>query len=218
VGGPGPDRLYGGSGNDHILGDSADDNTGDERLFSFSDTVSGGSGDDIVYGGSGSDVVFGGNGNDYVFGDNPEFARDDTLYGGNGNDSLRGDYGDDTLLGGWGVDTMRGDGGSDRFVFDDLDTGTGSFRDRILELNIGSSSDRIDLSPSDANQTVAGDQAFQWIGAQAFTRPGQLRWRTDGGGYVIQGNKDADLDADIAIHVEPYDDGEPPPSALWFIL
>ena len=57
----------------------------------------------------------------------------------------------------------------------------------------------------DANETVADNQDFTFIGTAAFTAPGQINWFTNGTDTFIQLNTDADLAADgtIQLHTAP---------------
>jgi Ca2+-binding RTX toxin-like protein len=109
-------------------------------------------------------------------------AGNDTLIGGQGADQLFGGDGNDVLIGGAGVDHLSGGAGQDTFVFTGaslaaLDTGVGANRDVIQDF----SADVIDLHQIDANVNAAGDQAFSFIGTNAFTAAGQVRllcgWR-----------------------------------------
>ena len=52
--------------------------------------------------------------------------------------------------------------------------------------------DDIDLSGIDANITVAGNQAFRWVGTAALTGAGQLGYFTSGGNTIIRMSTDAD--------------------------
>ena len=136
--------------------------------------------------------------------------------GGIGNDSLSGNAVANRLQGGDGADTLRGNGGTDRveggaggdtFVFG----GTGDSRDAAIRSDgkkqvadqlpdFVSGSDKIDLSLIDANLATAGDQAFSYIGAGAFTGvAGQLRTVTTGGQVHIYGDWDGDSRADLHI-------------------
>ena len=133
-------------------------------------------GNDKLSGDAGNDLVYGGDGNDQIL-------------GGAGNDSLIGGNGDDAITGGTGIDRMRGDAGIDHFVFANGDTGVGASHDVIVSF---SSNDLIDLSLVDANSGVAGDQAFTWIGHNAFSAPGQLRYEISGSDKIIQASTDGD--------------------------
>ena len=136
--------------------------------------------------------------------------------GGAGNDSLTGNEAGNRLSGGDGIDTLRGGGGrdlvlggagGDTFVFssvrDSRDTalrsdGKKQGADQIVDFVSGV--DRIDLSGIDANAGVAGDQAFSWLGAGAFSnQAGQLRAQTIGGQTHIFGDVNGDGLADLHI-------------------
>lgn len=95
-------------------------------------------------------------------------ADGETIIGLAGSDTLRGFSGNDILIGGRGRDTMTGGIGLDVFDFNALkETGkTAATRDRILDFV--HLQDDIDLSTIDAKSGVSGNQAFKFIGTQAF--------------------------------------------------
>ncbi|MFO1046509.1 MAG: choice-of-anchor Q domain-containing protein [Geminicoccaceae bacterium] len=127
----------------------------------------------------------------------------DLLWGFAGDDQLIGGYGDDVLVGGPGIDRMQGGMGVDRFVFREAAAAppAGPTYDEILGF-VRAERDVIDLRPIDARAGQPGDQAFELIGREAFTGGGQLRYEaTAGGGFLVQGNTDADLAADFAFVV-----------------
>ncbi len=136
--------------------------------------------------------------------------------GGAGNDSLTGNAAANRLQGGDGADTLRGGGGTDRLeggaggdIFAFIRVGDSRVStprsdghkvtpDRLTDFVPGL--DRIDLSAIDANTGTAGDQAFSWIGAGAFTsQAGQLRAQTIGGQVHIFGDVNGDGRADLHI-------------------
>src|SRR5262249_49416582 len=118
-----------------------------------------------------------------------------TLNGGAGNDTLIGGADNDVLMGRAGIDQLSGGAGPAKFVFSGdslaaLDTGVGANRDVIQDF----SGDIIDLSPIDANLGVGADQAFSFIGTNAFTAAGQVRFFADGAGNtIVEGNVDNNL-------------------------
>ena len=105
--------------------------------LSGSDTQHGGAGNDTLFGGRGDDGLFGEGGNDRLFGG----RGDDALVGGAGNDRLHAQAGADLLDGGAGDDVLIGGGHADTFVFSD-----GHGHDRILDFDLASAADRVDLS------------------------------------------------------------------------
>jgi Ca2+-binding RTX toxin-like protein len=133
-------------------------------------------------------------------------AGNDTLIGGQGADQLFGGDGNDVLIGGAGVDHLSGGAGEDTFVFTGaslaaLDTGVGANRDVIQDF----SADVIDLHQIDANVNAAGDQAFSFIGTNAFTAAGQVRFFADGAGNtIVEGNVDNDLHADFQVELHAF--------------
>ena len=119
------------------------------------------------------------------------------LFGSGGNDTLSGGGGADTIVGGARTDNLAGRGGADVFRYDSASDSTAASWDLIGDFQVGV--DKIDLSRIDADTTVAGDQAFHWIGASAFSGDagelrvfdaGNFRWRVEGD---INGDGTADL-------------------------
>ncbi|MEH2301409.1 calcium-binding protein [Nostoc sp.] len=180
------------SGNQKINGSNGNDiiNTGNGN-----DILTGGNGNDIINAGNGNNTVKGGNGNDILnagsgkdtlFGEN----GNDILSGGAGNDILSGGAGNDTLAGGPGTDILTGGAGNDVFKFSSVSDSGVVGRDLIADF-VGNGKlpgDQIDLSAIDANSTKVGNQAFTFIGAAAFSAPGQLRYS----GGTLQASTDAD--------------------------
>jgi Ca2+-binding RTX toxin-like protein len=129
----------------------------------------------------------------------------DRLYGGDGNDRLEGGTGNDLLQGDAGTDTHLGGAGADIFDWNDAaHAGKGAARDVVLDFVQGS--DKIDLSGIDAAADVAGNQAFSFIGANAFSGvDGQLRFQeydASSGNYtLVQGDLNGDRVADFEIQL-----------------
>ena len=217
-GGAGIDKLYGGIGDDAYFidesGDRVIDNAGEgtDTVYAstsyalragtsieimrttnaganvamdltgneFGQTIAGNAGVNTLYGAGGDDILYGEAGND-------------RLYGGANNDVLDGGSGLDRIFGGTGDDVLTGGGGADKFVFTDLG-GT----DRITDFLSGT--DKIDLGLLDANTMVGGDQAFNFIGDNAFGGiAGQLRAYTSDGGNYLAGDVNGDGVADFTI-------------------
>jgi Ca2+-binding RTX toxin-like protein len=226
------ENLQGGNGHDRLLG-----NGGDNR-------IDGGAGDDTIDGGAGSDLLLGGLGVDTVsFASAPSSvtvdlantgaqrtvgnwsdtitgfenlvgsAWNDTLTGSAAANRLDGGAGADRIRGGEGADRLTGGAGADRFTYASLtEAGNGTAtRDLITDLE---SSDRIDLSLIDAHSSLTGDQAFVFIGAAAFTAPGQLRYSVMAGVGLLEGNVDSNRSADFQITLA----GAPNLTAGWIVL
>jgi len=148
-----------------------------------------------VYGGAGDDTFAGGPSNDVFVGG----AGADTMYGLGGNDWLEG---------GAGADTMRGGFGSDRFVYQSASESTASATDHILDFE--NSQDLINLQGIDANSNAAGDQAFAFIGSNAFSgTAGELRVFQSGSDFFVQGDVNGDGMADLVIQVTTVSGGQP---------
>jgi len=117
----------------------------------------------LLNGGAAGNTLTGGVGND-------------TINGQGGNDILNGNFGDDRLNGGAGRDTLTGGLGIDTFIYLATDeSGVGiNLRDTIVDFASGI--DKVDVTAIDADSGVAGNQAFTFIGADAFTALGQARY------------------------------------------
>jgi serralysin len=148
------------------------------------DLLDGAAGDDYLNAGNGNDIVLGGAGNDY-------------LDGGAGADYMKGGTGNDILRGGLGPDTMFGGTGADRFLFVSIADSTVAAPDRIGDFS-SAEFDHIDLAAIDANALLAGNQAFAYIGAAAFSGvAGELRYA----GGMLDGDVNGDGLSDFRVQV-----------------
>lgn len=146
------------------------------------------SGNDQITGTKFADRILGGKGND-------------TLSGGAGNDTLKGDAGSDKLYGGLGKDTLHGGAGADTFVFKSLKDSTvaASGRDTVRDFS-HKAGDRVDLKAIDASAKAGGNQAFKFIGDDAFHgKAGELRYEKTSSKTVVEGDVNGDGKADFAI-------------------
>ncbi|MET1113242.1 MAG: calcium-binding protein [Allosphingosinicella sp.] len=211
-GGAGADAMYGGEGNDTFYVDETGDTVtelageGTEQVYTIltAYTLSAyvenlsfiGEGDPALNF-TGSDVgnIIAGRGGADIF-DGLDGA--DELLGNAGDDVLHGGGGDDLLIGGAGLDLLCGGAGGDLFRFSDGDSGTGTTADGITDfVNVV---DKVDLRGIDANSGSAGDQAFTFIGAAAFSgTAGELRYAFDGTDTWLQGDVTGDGVADVEI-------------------
>jgi len=92
---------------------------------------------------------------------------------------------------------MSGDTEADRFVYNDVSDSLLAAPDQIGDFSTAEG-DLIDLSLIDANANVAGNQAFTFIGANAFTgTAGELNFLN---GFV-EGDINGDAVADFRIQL-----------------
>ncbi len=198
----GADRLDGGAGADVLTGEFGADTliggVGDDNLDGglSNDALYGGDGNDILRGGSGADRLDGGAGTDTVAysesnvgvtinlatgngsGGNAQgdvYVAVENANGSTGADTITGSSGANALRGMAGADYLTGGGGADQFVFGATAESVGAGRDVIMDFS-HAQGDRINLALIDANTKAAGDQAFHFIGGQAFSGvAGELR-------------------------------------------
>jgi serralysin len=181
-GGAGLDRMAGGTGNDRYRVDSAGDKV----------TEVAGEGADTIYA-SVSYALSVGSAVEYLRAASETATTAINLTGNEYAQTLSGNAGANVLNGGAGNDTLIGRGGADRFVFSNFgDT------DRISDFVSGV--DRIDLSSLDANASVDGNQAFNFIEDAAFSgAAGELRAYASEGVRYVAGDVNGDGIADFTI-------------------
>jgi Ca2+-binding RTX toxin-like protein len=204
-GGGGADTLDGGAGID--TASYFDSPEGVNVLLDLGHASGGDAAGDVL---SGIENLTGSDHDDQLWGTD---AHANVLNGGKGNDILKGGGGADTLWGGIGADTLHGgteqdilngEAGNDTFKFSSA-AECGLSRGVADQLSDFSEAqgDKIDLSGIDANTSLAGNQAFLFIGvnndfhADADPR-GQLRFMSDG---YVEGDVNGDRVADFYIAV-----------------
>lgn len=224
TGGEGNDTIIGGSGHDKLIGGAGKDTASYQdakagvtvslSITTAQDTVSAGldtltevenlRGTDFadrLTGNSAANVLIGASGNDRLDGK----MGSDQLLGDAGSDVLDGGAGRDKLAGGGGRDVLTGGTDADTFVFDDPDFGgaTVTSADRIVDFS-HAAGDRIDLKLVDANTANgAGDNAFTFIGAKAFSKvAGELRFVQSKGNTFVSGDTDGNGLADFMIRLD----------------
>ncbi|HEX8512659.1 MAG TPA: calcium-binding protein, partial [Allosphingosinicella sp.] len=121
------------------------------------------------------------------------------LRGFDGEDDLNGLEGDDVLDGGAGRDGLMGGEGADIFRFGSVsDSVAGHEADSIYDFVSGE--DRIDLLGIDANALTGGDDAFTFIGGDAFSgKAGELRWGFEDHQMSLYGDVNGDGAADFQV-------------------
>ena len=204
----GADAMSGGAGNDVYFVDNANDfvfenaNEGNDTVFATVNHTLQANVETLVLQGAGNLSGTGNSQNNSLQGN----SGANTLSGGAGQDVLMGAQGSDVLLGGTGVDSLFGGADQDTFFFTGtslatLDTGVGANRDVVHDFG----GDLLHIVQIDANLNVAGDQAFSFIGTNAFTAAGQVRFFADGAGNtIVEGNMDDNLGADFQIELRSF--------------
>lgn len=127
----------------------------------------------------------------------------DKITGGIYNDKLEGFGGNDVLYGRQGADKLYGSSGADVFTFKSIKDSTvsSSGRDTIYDFS-ASQRDKIDLRSMDSNTKTAGNQAFSFIGKNAFhDKAGELRYEKSGSGCLVSGDVNGDGSADFSIYL-----------------
>jgi len=128
----------------------------------------------------------------------------DSYTGTRFSDRIKGNAGNDSLTGGVGADDLWGGAGADSFIFKTVAESTvkTSGRDTIFDFS-AAQKDKIHLSSIDANTLKGGNQAFAFVGTQAFSgQAGELRYEKKASDTYIYGDVNGDKVADFAIHLD----------------
>jgi Ca2+-binding RTX toxin-like protein len=226
LGGDDSDLLFGDAGNDTLTGGE-----GHDRLDGGADvdSLTGGIGNDTYVVDNAADVVNEaiGEGLDkvqasasYTLKDGVEVEiLETTNQAGITIIDLFGNEFDNTIIGNATSNVLGGSSSVDSGGFDGLDTFTGGFGGdtfvwtKTAETGVAGNEadiitdfsraqdDVIALNPIDADETVAGDHAFTFIGTGAFTAAGQINFFTTATDTFIQMNTDGDNFAEATIHL-----------------
>jgi Ca2+-binding RTX toxin-like protein len=123
----------------------------------------------------------------------------DQIKGGAGIDTIDGGAGIDKISGGGGADILTGGAGNDVFRYLAVSDSTLAIADRITDFAIGG--DKLNFAKIDTNLTLAGDQAFTFIGNAAFGNTGvaQIRFTDSFGDLLVQADVNGDGIADMEI-------------------
>jgi len=126
--------------------------------------------------------------------------RGDTLSDGDKDTTLNGGRGGDVLTGGGGRDRLYAgkDTNVDRFVFNELSDSHRGLKntDRIYQFG---NNDLIDLTGIDANEALAGDQAFTFAGTTATANA--VWYEVKGKNSFVRADVDGDAKADFSVLV-----------------
>lgn len=178
-----PVRLGGGA-------DSYDDFDGFDKVY-------GGGGDDSIHGYTGDDKLKGGGGgDDRLDGDN----GNDFLIGGAGDDFLSGSKNRDYLYGGGGSDSFDANG-NDRVIYHDVSESLPGATHDVYRFFNPDDDVRIDLRRIDVDTLTPENDAFHWIGKDAFSgTAGELRYGPTTDGVLLQGDVNGDAVADFEVY------------------
>lgn len=180
------------SGARSVIGSQYRDAIEDEEKASLAD----GANAYAFFGGGGRDRLTLGGGDDTGSGD----EGNDKIAGGEGADHLFGGEGDDSLSGGAGADSLSGGAGADEFdVLRPGDSAPG-LEDWILDFSVAEG-DRIDLSRLDAEEGVAGNQAFHLVPGGLTGQAGELAMLAQDAELVLMADTDGDGVADLVIRL-----------------
>jgi Ca2+-binding RTX toxin-like protein len=183
------DTIYGNGGNDTIY-----TYAGIDLIYAGSgdDKINGGKGADLMQGARGNDTYYVDNAGDDVIesasqGHDVVFSSvsykltanvEDLILTGLGNlkgtgnglaNAIRGNAGNNIITGKGGADILSGGKGADKFVYlSKTDSGIAEGASDTINGFI-SGQDKINLKAIDAISHIAGDQAFRFIGTNAFT-------------------------------------------------
>ena len=186
------------------------------------DTLRGGDGGDLLDGGAGNDKLYGDAGIDLVFyGGSTKVTVDlslatdkatrgsevDTLYNVEGaigsarNDTFKGNEHNNYFQGGLGKDTATGGSGRDLYDFNAIAQSKAGASTRDVITDFDHLVDKFDLTGIDADTSLAGDQAFRWVGSAALSGPGEVGYFTAGGNTIIRASNDADAASELEIQL-----------------
>ena len=128
-------------------------------------------------------------------------SLNNVITGNVGKNRIEGGSGADKIIGGRGADQLFGGSGADTFAFTSIKDSTvkANGRDTVYDFS-SRQKDKIDLKAIDASTKVKGNQAFKFIGSQAFhKKAGELRSEKVKGGAYVYGDVNGDGKADFAI-------------------
>jgi Ca2+-binding RTX toxin-like protein len=142
-------------------------------------------------------------------------TADVRLTGSIDNNRINGNAGNNVIDGSYGKDILAGGGGADIFLWKAVqEIGLFNFDpDIVVDFN-RAEGDALNFFLIDADETVAGDQSFTFIGTTPFTAAGQINAVSNGTDTFIQLNTNADPTVDGIIQVS----GVQTVDATWFFL
>ena len=223
LGGAGNDRLDGGTGIDRLYGQEGNDvyvvnnsttyvyegvGEGTDRVYSTVSLALRANVEELVLTGSSAIDGYGNDLANRILGNDSANtinggAGDDRLFGGGGNDAINGGDGNDFIEGGAGQDIVYGAAGADTFEFRDGDFGGATTATADIIHDFVNGTDRIRLDAVDANTLLDGNQAFAFIGTDAFgSTAGELRYEQISGATYLSGDTDGDGSADFMIRID----------------
>lgn len=210
-GGQGDDVMYGGTGQDTFDGGDGIDTVSflrsqfaanvdlaaqlilNDADSSFNESVVN---VENVVGSSSSDILRGDAGDNRLDGR----SGDDMLRGNGGDDDIIGREGMDQITGGAGADRLFGGADNDTFIYTGIGDSTVASDGRDFIADFLQGADKISLSQIDADTATSGNQAFSFVGTNAFSSTaGELRYGAAGANTLVEGDVDGDGAADFSI-------------------
>lgn len=128
-------------------------------------------------------------------------AGNDKLWGLTGNDVLTGGAGNDILNGGGGTDRLNGGLGADDFVFTLATESAATAARDVITGGFQRGMDDIVLTDIDANQLLAGNQAFRLDTGGTFAA-GEIRQNVVNGNLLITMNVNGNVQAEMSLLIE----------------
>ncbi|WP_137156260.1 calcium-binding protein [Rhizobium sp. FKL33] len=126
-----------------------------------------------------------------------------SLIGNSGANAINGGVGADILEGASGADTLTGGSGADSFLFRGGHSGNSTSTSDLITDFSRSAGDKFNLQAIDANTNKSDNQAFVFIGSEAYHKvAGELRFVKSDSGTTIDGDTNGDGKTDVMIRLD----------------
>jgi serralysin len=114
---------------------------------------------------------------------------------------FKGNEHDNLFQGGRGKDTATGGAGRDLYDVNAIADSKAGASTRDVITDFAHLTDKIDLMGIDADTSLAGNQAFRWVGSAALTGAGDVGYFTSGGNTIVRASNDADGASELEIQL-----------------